>query len=245
MRSVRKTLIALALVTVVAIVAGPAAAGGKNGTACATAAPQVSIANNYAWGEKGSWGTPGEELSYAISVTNMDLGCGSSTFGLSMSAPNGFSVSVPSSVSVASASSQYVWARVTSPAGAADGDYPLSVTVDRSGTASPAAQSFYKVYSSDTAGPKLYWLNPSDGGAVSGRTTYVGFSSTDDHKVRQLKVFLDGALVASRTCDGITYDCQVSYKWSIRRVRGQHSATFESTDGMGNVSSQTATFTVN
>ena len=242
----RKTFIALGLVTLVAVVAGPAAAGGKpGGGVCTPAAPHASIANNYAWGEKGSWGTPGEELNYAINVTNMDLGCGSSTFALSMTVPNGFTVSVPSSVAVASASSQYVWARVTSPVGASDGDYPLSVSVERGGTTSPEAQSWYKVYSSDTTGPELYWLNPSDGGAVSGRTTYVGFSSTDDHKVRQLRVFLDGALVASRTCDGITYDCQVSYKWSIRRVRGQHTATFESTDGMGNVSSQTTTFTVN
>ena len=87
-------------------------------------------------------------------------------------------------------------------------------------------------------------MNPSDDGSVSGRTITWDLV-IDDHKVRQLRVFLDGALVASRTCDGITYDCQVSYKWSIRRVRGQHMATFESTDGMGNVSSQTATFTVN
>ena len=146
----RKTFIALALVTVVAIVAGPATAGGKGAATCTPAAPQASIANNYAWGEKGSWGTPGEELNYAISVTNTDLGCGSSTFAISMTAPNGFTVSVPSSVTLASASSQYVWARVTSPGGATDGNYPLGVTIERGGTSSPEAQSWYKVYSSDT-----------------------------------------------------------------------------------------------
>ena len=47
-----------------------------------------------------------------------------------------------------------------------------------------------------------------------------------------------------RRLDNITYECQLSYKWTIRRVRGQHKATFRSTDWVGNVSSYTATFTV-
>ena len=51
--------------------------------------------------------------------------------------------------------------------------------------------------------------------------------------------------MATKVCDGITYDCQVSYKWSTRRVRGQHTATYQSTDWMGNVATQTVTFTVN
>ena len=92
--------------------------------------------------------------------------------------------------------------------------------------------------------PKLYWMNPVDGSAVSGRTTYVGFSSSDDHSVKELVVYLDNALVATKVCDGITYDCQLSYKWSTRRVRGQHTATYQSTDWMGNVATQTVTFTV-
>ena len=162
-----------------------------------------------------------------------------------MSAPNGFTTSLPSSVSVGSASIQHVLARVRSPVDASDGDYALTVTVDRSGTVSPAAQSFYKVYSSDSVGPRLYWISPSDGGAVSGRTTYVGFASNDDHVVKRLRIWLDGAAVASLDCAGISFDCQLSYKWSIRRVRGQHTATFEATDGMGNASSHTSTFTVN
>jgi hypothetical protein len=241
----RKTFIALALVTVVTLVAGPAIAGGKAGSVCSPAAPRASIDNTFAWGSKGSWGTPGEQLRYAINVVNDDAGCGSSTFGVSVSAPASFAVSVPSTVTVGSASSTYVWAQITSPGNASDGDYPLSVTVERGGVASPAATSLYKVYSSDTTGPKLYWMNPSDGGALNGRSTYVGFASSDDHVVRQLRLFVDGALVGTRLCDNITYECQLSYKWSIRRVRGQHSATFESTDAMGNVSSQTSTFTVN
>lgn len=60
---------------------------------------------------------------------------------MTMTAPGGFGVSVPSTVTVASASSQYVWAHITSPSDALDGDYPLGVTIDRQGVASQAANS--------------------------------------------------------------------------------------------------------
>jgi Bacterial Ig domain len=189
---------------------------------------------------------PGQELRYAIGVNNKDVGCGSSTFAVRFSAPSGFVVSMPSSsITLKSDSSGYLWAYVTSPATAPDGNYPLSATVQRAGVSSSGASSWYKVYSSDAVPPKLYWMNPADGSAVSGRTTFVGFSSSDDHAVKKLVVYLDDALVAKTVCDGITYDCQVSYKWSTRRVRGHHTATYQSTDWMGNVATQTATFTVN
>jgi len=51
--------------------------------------------------------------------------------------------------------------------------------------------------------------------------------------------------VGSVLCDDISFDCQISYKWSIRRVHGTHTATFRSTDWTGNVAAHTATFTVN
>jgi hypothetical protein len=242
----RKLLIGATLVGLLAVVAGPATAGSRAASACTPSAPRASIDNSYAWGAKGSWGLPGQQLKYAIDVFNNDSGCGSSSFAVTLSAPAGFAVS-PSvtTITLSSASSGYVWVNVTSPATAADGDYPLAVTVERAGTTSPAASSSYKVYSADGVAPKLYWMNPSDGGALSGRTAYVGFASSDDHAVRQLRVFVDGALVATKACDNISYECQLSYKWSIRRVRGQHTATFESTDWMGNVGTYTATFAVN
>jgi hypothetical protein len=165
-----------------------------------------------------------------------------------MSAPSGFSVSLSrSTLTLNSASSGSVSAYVTSPTAVADGDYPLTVTVERTGApgSGSSTTSFYKVYSSDTLAPKLYWMNPSNGGALSGRTAYVGFASSDDHALRRLEVFLDSALVATTLCENVSYECQASYKWSIRRVRGQHTATFRSTDWLGNVSAQTSTFTVN
>ena len=221
-------------------------ASGNKTPACAQSAPRASIDNTWAWASPGSWGMPGQQLAYAIDVFNDDVGCGSSSFVVSMSAPGGFSVSMPTStITLSSASTGYVWAYVTSLATAADGDYPITATVARDGTSSPSTTSYYKVYSSDTVAPNLYWGNPPDGGTLSGRTAYVGFASSDNHAVRQVDLSIDGVSKASKLCDSVSYECQLSYKWSIGRVHGQHTATYKSTDWMGNVATQTVTFTVN
>ena len=238
-------VLVLALTLVPAAVARPTDLGAAG---CTQGAPRASIGNTWAWASPGSWGLPGQQLKYALNVTNTDVGCGSSNLVVSMSAPSGFSVSLSrSTLTLNSASSGSVSAYVTSPTAVADGDYPLTVTVERTGApgSGSSTTSFYKVYSSDTLAPKLYWMNPSNGGALSGRTAYVGFASSDDHALRRLEVFLDSALVATTLCENVSYECQASYKWSIRRVRGQHTATFRSTDWLGNVSAQTSTFTVN
>jgi hypothetical protein len=242
----RTFLIVLAMATILATVATGAAMAGNSPSGCTSNAPRASIDNTWAWGAPGSWGLPGQKLTYAIDVLNYDIGCGSSNFVVTLSAPDGFSVSMPSStITLDSASSGYVWANVTSPATAADGNYPLTATVEGAGSSTSAGTSWYKVYSSDTAAPNIYWTNPSDGGALSGRSAYVGFASSDDHAVKKLDLSIDGVSVGSKLCDNVSYECQLSYKWSLRRVRGQHTATYTSTDWMGNVATQTVTFTVN
>jgi hypothetical protein len=249
MRSRFFVVVAMATLPAFAATIAVAAPGNGGTTTCTPGAPRASIDNTWAWGASGSWGMPGQELKYAIDVFNNDVGCGSSSFVVTVAAPDGFSVSMPSStITLSSASTGYTWAYVTSPATAADGNYPLTATVVRAGSSSSTASSdtsYYKVYSSDTVAPRLYWTNPSDGGSLSGRTAYVGFASSDDHAVKKVDVTIDGASVASRLCGGVSYDCQVSYKWTIRRVHGQHTATYTSTDWMGNVATQTVTFTVN
>lgn len=236
-------VLALALAPVAAAVRDP---GSNSGSGCVQSAPKVTIDNTFAWASPGSWGLPGQQLRYAVRVSNRDSGCSASSFVVRMSGPSGFAMSLPTNTAtLSSGASVYFWAYVTSPTTGADGDYPLTAAVERAGSSGSTATSVYKLYSSDTVAPKLYWMNPADGGALSGRTAYVGFASSDDHAVKQVDVLLDNTLVASTACDNITYECQVSYKWSIRRARGQHTATYRSTDWMGNVASQTATFTVN
>ena len=53
-------------------------------------------------------------------------------------------------------------------------------------------------------------------------------ASNDDHAVKKIDLYLDGAFVSTTACDNVTYICQLYYKWSLRRVQGQHTATFRS-----------------
>jgi hypothetical protein len=214
---------------------------------CMQKAPLVSVDNNFAWSSPGSWGTPGQTLTYAIDVLNYDVGCGSSSFVVGVSAPTGFSVSLPTSaITLKSSSSAYLSAQITSPANAADGDHPLTFTVQRTGSTTPgsAFTSYYKVYSTDTTAPTLFFLSPSDGQTISGRSYNLSASASDDHAVKEIELYLDGVHLATQLCDDVSYTCVLTNAWSLRGVRGQHTATFLSYDWIGNMSAATATFTV-
>lgn len=244
MRYLRLTLITAVASVCAAGVAGLASAAGST---CTTNAPSVSVDNNWAWGQRGSWGLPGQQLKYAVAIRNYDVGCSSSSFVVTLSAPSGFTVSAPTNtISLASASSGYLWAYVTSSTGVADGDYPLTVTVERAGAsaASASATTYYKLYSSDTTAPTLFWSNPGDGTTISGNSYMVTVSSSDDHAVKKIDLLIDGAYKASVNCDNTTYICQLSYKWSLSHARGKHTATFRSYDWLGNADALTVGFTV-
>ncbi len=219
-------------------------------TSCIPNSPTASVGNTWAWASPGSWGLPGQQLKYAIQVTNYDIGCSSSNFSISMSAPSGFSVSIPTNtITLKSSSSGYLWAYVTSPTAIANADYPLTVAVMRAGASAPAAPtasatSYFKLYSSDNVAPTLFWSNPWDGATISGRSYNVTVSSSDDHAVKMIDLFIDNAYVSTTVCDDISYTCQFVYKWSLRSATGLHTATFESTDWMGNVGVLKVTFTV-
>jgi hypothetical protein len=181
-----------------------------------------------------------------IDLINRDFGCASSSFSVAVSAPTGFSVSLPtSSVTLKSSGSTALTATVTSPAGGAPASYPITFTATRSADASPATVgSYYFVYNSDTVAPTIYWPSVADGQTISGSSFQIAASSYDDHAVKKMEVYLDNVLKATQTCDDIAYSCQVSYAWSLRGVRGQHTAVFKATDWLGNVGVQSATFTV-
>lgn len=241
-------LVVFALVLVPAALAGKPGGGGGHGgggggSSCTQNAPGVYVDNTYAWAQYGSWGLPGQQLMYAVDVINYDVGCASSTFAVSVSAPGGFSVSVPTStISLRAGGSGYVWAYVTAPSAIADGDYPVTVTVTRSGGSAASATSYYKVYSTDGTAPTLYWPNPGEGSTITGRSYNVTVSSNDDHAVRKIDVYIDNVLKSETLCDGIAYSCSLYYAWSPQS--GKHTATFKSYDWMGNVGLLTVSFTV-
>jgi Bacterial Ig domain len=221
--------------------------GGGGGGSCTQNAPGVTVDNTYGWSQWGSYGFPGQQLKYAIGVINYDVGCSSSTFVVNVSAPSGFSVSIPTnSISLKAGGTGYVWAYVTSPSAIADGTYPLTATVARAGTsvASPtnSAASYYMVYSSDSTAPTLFWPNPGDGTTITGRSYNMVVSSTDDHAVKKVDLYIDGVYKSEALCDDISYTCQFSYNWGTST--GAHTATFTSTDWMGNVGVLTVNFTV-
>jgi Bacterial Ig domain len=217
------------------------------GSSCTPSTPSVAVENNWAWGSSGSWGLPGQQLAYQLQVTNSDVSCGSSSFIVNLSAPSGFSVSIPTNiVSLSSSSSGYLWAYVSSPMAIANGDYPLSATVVRAGTATPDASytSYYKVYSSDTTAPTLFLSNPSNGETISGSSYSITVSSSDDHAVKHIDLYIDNVALATSTCDDVTYICHLNYKWRLHGIHGQHTVTFKSYDWMGNVGILTETVNV-
>jgi hypothetical protein len=179
-------------------------------------------------------------------ITNRDVGCRASSFEVSLSAPDGFAVSIPtSSISLrSSTTSDYVWAYVTSPSAISDGDYPLTATVTRAGGSSETSSntSYYKVYSSDTTPPRLFWPNPAPGQMITGSSFSVVVSSDDDHAVKKIDFYMDGAYMSSTACDNLSYTCQLSYQWRVG-APGQHTARFEATDWMGNVGVRSVDFT--
>jgi len=222
--------------------------GGGGGGGCTQNAPLVQVQNTWSWQAWGSWGMPGQQLTYSIAVMNYDVGCSASSFVVTLSGPSGFAVSLPTNtITVKSGSGGYLSAYVTSPSVIADGDYPLTATVVRAGTTSATGSftSYYKVYSSDSTPPGLYTPNPWDGQTVTGASTNVAVSSWDDHEVKKIDLSIDNAYRTTTLCTNISYNCQLYYTWSLSGVsKGQHTVTFRSYDWKGNVGVQTVTFTV-
>ena len=236
-------LFAIALVPS-ALAAPPGGGGGKGGKTCTRATPGVAVDNTWSWSQTGSWGTPGQQLGYAVKVVNYDVGCSASSFVVSLSAPDGFTVSLPTStVSLGASQTASLWAYVTSPGAAADGSYPLTATVVRAGTSSPAGSytSYYKVYSADSTAPTLFWATPAAGSTVTGRSYTMSVSANDDHAVRKLELRLDGASMTTTTCDNVSYTCRLYYSWAV--TPGAHTASYTATDWMGNVAATTVNFT--
>jgi hypothetical protein len=246
-------LIALMLALSSAAAGGTGGGKGKprggGGRTCTQNAPGVSVDNNWAWSQWGSWGLRGQQLTYALQVRNYDVGCSASSFVVTAAMPNGFSVSMPTNtISLKSSTSAYLWAYVTSPTTAADGDYPLTFTVTRAGTSSPSSSytSYYKVYSSDSTAPTLFWNNPGQGQTITGRSYTVTVSSSDDHAVKKIDLYLDNNVttsVSSTACDDVTYICQLTYNWSVG-APGPHTAIFRAYDWKANFSEMRVNFTV-
>src|SRR5438445_9942597 len=117
-RKTRGISIALpvAIAAVVLALAPTALAGKPSHQACTPAAPYVLVQNTWAWAQWGSFGFPGQRLTYMVQVVNNDVGCPASNFTLGVSAPSGFSASIPTStISLKPGTSSLPLVYVTSP----------------------------------------------------------------------------------------------------------------------------------
>ena len=182
---------------------------------------------------------PGEELRRRLLRVELCRYCGHAERVLGLDATN--------TVSLKSSTSAYLWAYVTSPTTAADGNYPLTFTVTRAGTSGPSSSytSYYKGCSSDSTDPTLFWNNPGQGQTITGRSYTFTVSSSDDHAVKKIDLYMDDPTtpVSSTACDDITYICQLTYNWSVG-APGPHTAIFRANDWKGNFSEMRVNFTV-
>jgi hypothetical protein len=82
----------------------------------------------------------------------------------------------------------------------------VSASVQRAGASAPDSSltSWFKVYSSDTAAPTLFWPAPGDGATITGRSYNVGIDANDDHSVKRLEVYIDNVLVMGKECSDVS-----------------------------------------
>ncbi|HYD34197.1 MAG TPA: right-handed parallel beta-helix repeat-containing protein, partial [Methylophilaceae bacterium] len=82
----------------------------------------------------------------------------------------------------------------------------------------------------DTVAPVIVFTTPAQEGAVVSGTTNIAVSGTDNVKVTQMKLYIDGSLKATSSTG------QLSYSWNTSGLRiGSHSMWVSATDAKGNL----------
>lgn len=105
----------------------------------------------------------------------------------------------------------------------------LTVTVANASTDTGSGGS---TGGTDTSAPVATISNPSDGSKVNGFVT-IGASATDNVGVAQMRLYIDGSLVASAN------GASLSYRWNAKQAAsGTHTITTEADDAAGNKGSK-------
>jgi hypothetical protein len=143
---------------------------GSGGTTCVRKSPTVVVSPAQQQGNAGTM------LSYALSVTNNDTGCPSSSYTMQAVVPSQWSrVFSATSVSLASAATGSITMQVTSGAAAQAGTYALSPTAT-SATSSASGQATYGVTTGTSGGTFSDAFNRADSTAVANGWTAVSGS---------------------------------------------------------------------
>ncbi|HKQ60469.1 MAG TPA: NEW3 domain-containing protein, partial [Candidatus Polarisedimenticolaceae bacterium] len=181
-------------------------------TGCLAAAPTVALA------PASQGAQPGQTRSYTLSVTDHDApGCDPAVLDLTPAAPTGWTASIaPTSLTLDPGETGTATLQVTSPAGAADGSY--AVTVHVSGAVDATASYVVDGAAPGPVGAPTATLRPKGGvalawNAVNGAASYI--------------VLRDGAVLATT----------IERSYLDRRVTaGVHSYRLRAVDGAGNAS---------
>jgi NPCBM-associated, NEW3 domain of alpha-galactosidase len=185
-------------------------------------------------------GVPGSNLSYTVSVTNADsTNCSQTVFDLRQSVPFGWTGSIsPSSLTLLPSHSGHANLSVTSPTGAAAGNYTVGVDVwdaNQPSRTVSASVTYSVVLQTDTSPPTA----PSGlSAAVKRKGVNLSWSPSQDNvAVSGYRVFRNGFLISTTTnltyIDGST--SSGTYQYFVR--------AFDAAENMS-ASSNTATVTI-
>ncbi|PIQ83873.1 MAG: hypothetical protein COV75_05285 [Candidatus Omnitrophica bacterium CG11_big_fil_rev_8_21_14_0_20_63_9] len=144
-------------------------------------------------------GSPGETVSYAVSITNHDgSNCNSGVFALTPVLPNGWSgtLSVSSFSLAPGATGTSTW-DVASAAGTTDGSYPLSLQVgDGAMVEHTAAVAATYVVMTDGTPPTVTITHPKPGARVE-RRPQINVTAIDESGIARVDMLIDGVVIFS------------------------------------------------
>ncbi len=195
---------------------------------CVRAAPTVSISPIT------QSAAAGRTLNFQVNVTNHNnMGCGTSTFGLTPQLPSGWTASyAPATVALTTgATASTVWS-VTSPTtGVLEQSYPIYTTAyDTAATTSSATvQGNYIVTMPDTTPPTVSISAPANGATVSGRVS-VTAQASDNMGVARVEFRINGSLQTTDTA------APYSFTFSTRKLKGLLTIEARAFDAAGNAS---------
>ena len=173
----------------------------KSTVASDTTAPATSIKSPTSGGKVTGVATVDAAASDTSGIAKVELYAGGKLVGTDTASPFAFSWD----------SSQW-----------ADGDVALqSKAYDVAGNVGTSASVTVTV-ANDTQPPVVKISNPVSGSKVSG-TVAISVSATDDKKVSQISLLIDGKQVA------LSYGSSLSYSWAVPRTKGSNGGSGTST----------------
>jgi hypothetical protein len=214
--------------TVDAANGGATVAVAMNTPACTQSAPTLTVSPTT------QTGSPGQSLSYGLTVTNRNGStCTSSTFSLAQSLPSGFAGGFsPASVTLAPGASASVTWSVASGSTQSDGSYLLKATVADSAAAgnTGSVDATYVVYR-DTTAPTVSLTSPSNGAVLKRGNIGLSAAASDSGGVARVEFYANGVLVGSDT------SAPYAVNWNARKAKaGAYTLSARAIDRAGNPS---------